>query len=403
MTAYGALLLDRRFLAFWGGFTVSAVGDATTRVALVWYVLDRTGSSESVGLLTFCFAAPVVVGGLLSGWVLDRFDRRSVLMADSVLRGVAILSVPLAEAAGSLGLAHVYAVAALHGLLMMIPLAGVPSILPSLVAPERLGAANALESLSYSMSAMIGAPLAGLLVARIGAPAVLWLDAASYFAFAALLATIRLDSGARPAGPRLRVGFGPSLRLLLGQPILLATTLMYLVLNLGGGAMLVWLPLWVAEHEGGAELYGHLLGVMALGQLISAAAVGLLPATAPQGRLICIALMALGLSVLPFVVAPAAPVLFAGMLLYGAAYAPLTVLAQTLRMRLIPAELRGRTFALLRMLMQSGGPVGGLAAGLLIPEAGISAAIVATAILALGPAAAGLLVVPLRRARASEL
>lgn len=403
MNAYGALLRDRRFLAFWGGFTVSAVGDATTRVALVWHVLDRTGSSEAIGLLTFCFAAPVVVGGLLSGWVLDRFDRRSVLIADSVLRGVAILSVPLAEAAGVLGLAHVYAVAALHGLLMMIPLAGVPSILPSLVAPERLGAANALESLSYSMSAMIGAPLAGLLVAQIGAPTVLWLDAASYFAFAALLAMIRVHDRAPSAATRAPAGYGSPLRLLLGQPILLATTLMYLVLNLGGGAMLVWLPLWVAENEGGAELYGRLLGVMALGQLVSAAAVGLLPATAPQGKLICLALMALGLSVLPFALAPAAPALFAGMLLYGAAYAPLTVLAQTLRMRLIPAELRGRTFALLRMLMQSGGPVGGLAAGLLIPQAGIAAAIVATAVLAIGPAAAGLLVVPLRRARASAL
>lgn len=403
MNGYLGLLSDRRFLAFWGGFTISAIGDATTRVAMVWYVLDRTGSSAAIGLLTFCFAAPVVVGGLVAGWVLDRFDRRGVLIADCLLRGLAILSVPLAEAAGALTLPHVYAVAALHGFLMMIPLAGVPSILPSLVPAERLGTANALESLSYSMSMMIGAPLAGLLVARLGAPAVLWLDAASYFAFAALLTTVQLGVAAPPARSRPAAGYGAPLRLLLGQPILLATTLMYLVLNLGGGALLVWLPLWVAATDGGPGLYGRLLGAMALGQLLSAAAIGLLPATAPQGRLICLALLVLGLSVLPFALAAPAPALFAGLLLYGAAYAPLTILAQTLRMRLIPAELRGRTFALLRMLMQSGGPVGGLAAGLLIPTAGLGAAILATAALAIGPALAGLLVAPLRRARAAAL
>lgn len=408
MNNYLTLLSDRRFLAFWGGFTISVTGDAMTRVALVWYVLDRTGSSEAIGLLTFCFAAPVVVGGLVAGWVLDRFDRRSVLIVDSVFRGLAVMSIPLAEAAGVLTLSQVYVVAALHGFLMMIPLAGVPSILPSIVPVERLGTANALETLSYSMSAMIGAPLAGLLVALLGAPGVLWIDAASYLVFAALLAGIRLDgpADADAVAPKARpaASYRAALRLLFGQPVLLATTLMYLVLNLGGGALLVWLPLWVAAlPHGGAELYGRLLGTMALGQLFSAALAGMLPATAPQGRLICLALLLLGLSVLPFATGAPVALLYAGMLLYGAAYSPLTILAQTLRMQLIPADLRGRTFALLRMLMQSGGPLGGLAAGLLIPVFGLTAAVAGTAMLAVAPAAAGFLVAPLRRARAADL
>jgi len=410
MRGYLRLLADRRFLAFWGGFTISVTGDAMTQVALVWYVLDRTGSSAALGLLAFCLAAPVVAGGLAAGWLLDRFDRRTVLIVDSLFRGIAVASVPAAAAAGVLTLTHVYAVATLHGFLMMIPLAGVPSILPSIVPGERLGAANALETLSYSMSSVIGAPFAGLLVAGIGAPAVLWIDAASYFAFAGLLFGIRLAEPESAAtslaagGPRTPIGYRAPVRLLLRQPVLLATTLMYCVTNIGNGALLVWLPLWVSDlPDGGAALYGRLLGAMAVGELVSSALVGLLPATAPQGRLICWALVALGLSVLPFAAGTPVPGLYAGMMLYGAAYASLTILAQTLRMRLIPAALRGRTFALLRMLMQSGRPVGGLAAGLLIPAAGLGAAILATAALAIGPATAGFLVAPLRRARAADL
>jgi hypothetical protein len=107
--------------------------------------------------------------------------------------------------------------------------------------------------------------------------------------------------------------------------------------------------------------------------------------------------------VVPFGRSPPVNLLFASIALYGAAYAPLTILAQTLRMRLIPPELRGRTFALLRMLMQSGSPVGGLVAGMLIPVADLSTTILTTAALALAPAAAGALIGPLRRARASAL
>jgi hypothetical protein len=78
-------------------------------------------------------------------------------------------------------------------------------------------------------------------------------------------------------------GYDDVLRLILAQPILLATTLMYLAFNLGGGAMLVWLPLWAESiPRGGSEIYGQLLGLMALGQLVSASATGFLPASAPK-------------------------------------------------------------------------------------------------------------------------
>jgi MFS family permease len=357
-------------------------------------------------LLAFCSTAPIVVGGLVAGWALDRFDRRTLLILDSVFRGLAVASVPVAEAVGVLTLPHIYAVALVHGFLMMIPLAGVPSILPSIVPAERLGTANALEILSYTMSGVIGAPLAGVLVAHIGAPGVLWVDAGSYLAFALLLTAVQLGprAASTPGAAVPSVGYGAALKLVLAQPILLATTLMYLVFNLGGGALLVWLPLWAASMPGGgAEVYGELLGVMALGQLVSAVAAGFLPATAPQGRLICLALVPAGIAVIPFAMSPPLALLFIGMALYGAAYAPLTILAQTLRMKLIPPELRGRSFALLRMLMQAGNPIGGLLAGLLVPLAGLPAAILATSLLAISPAVAGAMVAPLRRARASAL
>ena len=84
-----------------------------------------------------------------------------------------------------LALWHVYAVAAVYGFLMMIPLAGGPTIVPTLVPREQLPTANALEMLSFTLGGVIGPPLAGLLIARTGAPNVVILDVRNRFESAA--------------------------------------------------------------------------------------------------------------------------------------------------------------------------------------------------------------------------
>jgi hypothetical protein len=92
-----------------------------------------------------------------------------VLVADNLVRGLAVASVPIAAAAGVLVPAQLYVVAAIYGLLNMISLAGIPSILPSLVDEEDLSTANAMETISYGLGGIAGPALAGLLVGLFGA------------------------------------------------------------------------------------------------------------------------------------------------------------------------------------------------------------------------------------------
>jgi hypothetical protein len=122
----------------------------------------------------------------------------------------------------------------------------------------------------------------------------------------------------------------------------------------------------------------------------------------PLGTLICLSQVCAGLALLG-VLATAragAGVLGAGaaLVLWGAASAPLTIWAQTIRMRIIPEALRGRVFALLRTVMQGGRPAGALAAGYLLPLLGVSAMIGLSALLAGAPGAAGSRVRALREA-----
>ncbi|MBM3570603.1 MAG: MFS transporter [Alphaproteobacteria bacterium] len=396
---YAEVLAQPAFRRFWIGFLLSTLGNEFTRVAFVWFVYRKTGSAEALGILMVCMTAPILIGGFLAGWLLDAFDRRRVLIADALIRGVAMAVVPLLYAFDRLEVWHVYLAGAIYGFLMMIELAGTPSLIPSLVAPARLAVANALEMLGYTLAGVIGPVLAGVLIAAIGAPLTVMVDVAAYLLFAALLAGLKIPPSATATAASSRRGYGGTASMLAGNSVLLSTTLMFCVFNIGGGMQGVWLPILVDRHlGGGSEAYGALLGLLASGQTVSTLLAGALASRLPLGSAICAAQFAAGMTLVPIFLWPSAVTVALGMFAFGLASAPLTIWAQTLRMAIIPAEMRGRAFALLRLIMQGGRPLGGIVAGLLTPMVGALGTVVAAAALAGLPAIAGLFVRGLRQA-----
>jgi len=399
---YQAIFREAAFRWFWLGFTGSALGDTMTRVALTWFVYQATGSAAALGGLLVAYSGPIIVGGLVAGWLLDRYDRRQVMFVDSVVRGIAVSAIPLLFIVGRLQVWHVYVVAAVYGSLMMISLAGGPALVPSLVRREQLATANALESLGFTVSSIVGPLVAGLLIARFGVALVVTIDAASYFFFALALRHVwRLVPG-KPRGPgSASAGLREAFQLLRGNPILQTTTLMYMGFNFGGGLLYVGLPILASTRlAGGAELYGVLLGALGAGQLIGAIAAGAVDVSLPLGLLICLTQFLSGVALLLLPLEASSAVLVGlSLAFYGLFSAPLTVWAQTLRMSIIPEHVRGRTFALLRTLMQGTGPVGGAAAGFILPIVGLLPLLALSGILTGVPGLVGSSVDKLRQAR----
>ncbi|OHV45477.1 hypothetical protein BCD48_22595 [Pseudofrankia sp. BMG5.36] len=346
----------------WIGATVSAAGDAASWVALVAFVFGRPHGS--VALLAALYTAPVAVGGLVAGWALDRYDRRWLLAGDSLLRAAVFGSVPLAAVAGGLGTTQLYLVAAMYGLLKMISLAGFPALIPSLVAPGQLMAANALESVSFGIAGLVGAVAAGFSVALVGPGYVVAFDALSYLAFACCLLGTRGLAGTRPSRGGVAAGGGlrPVLRLIAGQPVLRDTTVMFALFNIGEGALLVVLPRRAVEYGLGAGGYGYLVAAMTGGELLAALTL-LRGAWRPSlTRSIMAASLLAAATVLALLV-PSRWAALVGLVGLGGCAAAMTTWAQTLRMAAAPAGTHGRLFGLLRTLMQATPPLGaGLAA-----------------------------------------
>jgi len=400
MSMRRALRSDGGFGVFWLSFSLSVLGDAITRTTLVWYVFDLTGSSVSLGWLSFCFTAPVVIGGMTAGWLLDRYDRRTIMVIDSLTKSLLVMSVPVLAAVNSMPLWYVYLVASLFGFLMMIPLAGVPSLLPAMVARSDLNAANALESIGYTTGGVLGPPLAGLLIVQVGPLEALYVDGVTYLVFAWAVWRCR----ARQEDRRSETGGETSLlaaaRVIARSPILVSTTLMYLVFNVGLGALLVLVPVFAdTVLGGGPELYGLLLSCIAIGELVSSMTVGTVRLPLPEGLAICLAALLSGGAVAGIAFSPNSLGAAIGLALYGAFSAPLTIWGQTLRMKIIPPSFHGRCFAIMRTMMQSGGPLGGVSAGLAVPLLGVRAALAGIAVITSLVGTLGLTIAKLRQAQ----
>jgi MFS family permease len=350
-----------------------------------------------------------VVGGLAAGVLLDRFDPRLVMAIDSLGRGLLMASVPVLEALGGVSTWWLYVVAAGYGLLKMVPLAGVPALIPALLDDAALTTANALESISYGVGGIVGPALAGVLIALVGPAAVIGIDAATYFIFLGALLLMR--PLARPSTPRPAAGpastrgpgLGAAARVILTSPAIVATTLMFMAANVGEGIFAVVMPFYaVTVLEGAATEYGLILGVFSVGILVGSILVGAVGTPARLGRAIAAAQAVAGVVLLGYLARPDLLPALAIAGLFGLAGSPLTIWAQTLRMRLIPPELRGRVFAILRTLMQSTAPAGGLIAGVLVAGGGIEAAVVAAAVVTSVPGALGMLVPALGPAAAGS-
>jgi MFS family permease len=401
LAKYRDVFALKDFRRFWIGASLSMFGDSMTRMAFIWFVYDQTKSAAALGILMICYTGPVLVGGLIAGWALDRFERRHVMIADCLLRGSAIALVPIFHWLGILALWHVYAAAAVYGFLMMVSLAGIPTMIPSLVGERQLNTANALEILSYTISGIAGPALAGVLIAAIGAPATVLVDVASYFLFAFALYGMRVAPAIQPASETPSPqGLGGAIRLLLGNPVLASITLMFIVFSMGMGAIIVWLPIYVThELGGGSALYGLLLAASALGESTSALGLGALGGNRGLGLKIMASQFLAGLSILLVALVPELGAAAIGLFLVGFFDSPLTIWAQTLRMAIIPPALRGRVFALIRLSIQGFGPVGSALAGFLLPVLGMGATIMLSAAAIGLPGVAGLAVGPLRRAQ----
>lgn len=271
------LLRNRPFVMFCGSQTVSATGDAVSLVALPLLVLDATGSVATMGLVTAAGTAGYVVAGAFGGVVVDRFDRRRLMVVTSVLQALAYLSVPVAWAVAP-QVWLLFVVAPVGAVLGMTFQVGYVAVLPALVADDQLTSANGMLQSGLAAGGIGGSAAAGVLCAVLGPAAAVGVDAGTFVVPALGVLAIRLPGPARPAdsaGSLRWPDYVAGLRFLWATPVLRALTVLLSVqtfVTLGVTDLLIF----QLRHDLGqpTPVVGYVLTAASSGALVAGLVVG---------------------------------------------------------------------------------------------------------------------------------
>jgi predicted MFS family arabinose efflux permease len=183
---------NRNFRLLWFGQTVSQLGDWFNVVALYALLFELTGSATAVAGLMVMQLLPIALVGPVSGVIVDRFDRRRIMIAADLLRGVAVLGLLLVRSSDTVWLAYAVTgvMVACSGFFEPARSATVPSIVP----PDQLVAANAISTGTWSAMLAIGASLGGGVTVLWGRDAAFIINALSFFASAWFLWRMRVPA-----------------------------------------------------------------------------------------------------------------------------------------------------------------------------------------------------------------
>ncbi|MGP8074977.1 MAG: MFS transporter [Thermoplasmata archaeon] len=365
-----------RFTRLWSARVVSRFGSALSYVVLIWLTYAETGSSLAVAYVGLAEFIPTVAVGLFSGALVDRFDRRRVIVLSVLGRSAAMGGLVVTLELFGFRLPFILLASVVFSILATFFGPGSQALLPEIVPRDSLADANGLFESSEAIVGIVGSSLAGVFIVIVGAVPSLGIDAASYLVAALFIALIGGTSVSRaPPVDRpsllgeVREGLA-YLRRALG---LLEVTVAALVLNFWFAFVLTFLVIYTTELlHGSAVVFGALETLIAGGWGIGGLLVGRLRLTRYTGRLWVYSAFVEGGAIVAMVLVPRLAVAVPLFLAVGILQGVLNVAGSSTVQAVVPERLQGRYFATENMVSFAAIPAAQIAGGVLILLHGIS-------------------------------
>ncbi len=344
-------LKQRDFRLLWSGMTVSLIGDGIFIVALAWQVYELSDAPTALSLVGLAMTIPNVLFLLVGGVVSDRFDRRRVLIAADLIRGIAVAAMGALSLSGHLELWHLMVLAAIYGGGTAFFGPAFDAIVPDLVATDLLIQANALDQFVRPAAWRLAGPaIGGFLVASSTGGAFL-VDAATFAtSIVALLFMSPHPIEASPEGTattaivEIREGFRFVRARVWLWGTLLAAAFAYLLFI---GPQEVLLPLLVKDRWGGNPLsLGFILAMGGVGAIGAALFMGRRGAPRRFITFMYVAWTMSTLAVAGYGLAHAPWQAMLACFLFNALETGGTIVWATTKQRLVPRHLLGRVSSL---------------------------------------------------------
>ncbi|MFZ0198114.1 MAG: MFS transporter [Candidatus Sulfotelmatobacter sp.] len=374
-------LRHRNFRLYFSGQSISLVGTWMTRVATSWLVYRLTGSALLLGVVGFAGQIPTFLLAPFAGVLVDRLNRRKMLVWTQALAGLQSLALAALTIAKVINIQEVIWLSVVQGLINAFDMPGRQAFLVQMVEDKQdLGNAIALNSSMVNMARLVGPALAGLVIAAVGEGYCFLIDGISYLAVIASLLMMRLNVA--PA----RLSVAPMLEQLKEgwtyvhtfRPIR-TILLLFALISLMGMPFMVLMPIFASKVlHGGPHTLGFLLAASGVGALISAISLALRKSVRGLTTMIQISAGLFGVGLICFGLSRVLPLSLFLMLIVGFGMMQGLAASNTVIQTLVPEDKRGRVMSYYTMAFVGMTPFGSLLAGALAHRVGAPHAVMIT-------------------------
>lgn len=413
----GRLFQTRPLGWLWAGQLVSQAGDAVFDIGLLWLLLELTGSSATTGLIAMAAYLPSLLFGMFSGALVDRFDRRTLLLVSDGARFLVVLAIPLLYYLDGLDALVLGLLTFSRALFSTVFNPARDALIPSLVPPSGLLAANSLIQTCWQFGLLLGPGLAGLLIPFTGEVHLFTADALSYlasFCFLWLLpaalpratqpGTRTVDHGrranllsaGRQAMADVNLGLARAWRDRRIAVLLGVTAVDNLFIM---GPAIIGTPLFVRQVLGqGSGAYALAMTAYALGMLTGTVLLNRFGRRFSLSHILLWGIVLDGLTFLPLLWVDSFAGLYTTLFVHSLVIPMIVVARPTLVQRLVEPAMQGRIFSLIGVCVTGLSALSVALTGWVCTRLPVNRVFGAIAILAAATGAAGWLVKEFRQA-----
>jgi MFS family permease len=372
-------LRHRNFRLFFGGQSISLIGTWMTRVATSWLVYRLTKSSLLLGTVGFAGQIPTFLFAPLAGVIVDRIDRRKVLVWTQALAMIQSLALAWLTLTHRINIAEILVLSSMQGIINAFDMPGRQSFMVKMVEDRAdLSNAIAINSSMVNVARLIGPSLAGLLIAATNEGWCFLVDGVSYVAVIASLLMMRV---AATDEPHVRTSMLAQLRegwnYVAGFAPIRTILLLFALLSLMGWPFMVLMPIFAAQVlHGGPHTLGFLMGAVGVGSLVSALSLVMRRSVRGLGKMIPIAATAFGVGLICFGLSTNLWLSMLLLLVAGFGMMQGLTASNTIIQTLVEEKMRGRVMSYYTMAFVGMAPFGSLLAGALAHAIGAARTVI---------------------------
>ena len=358
---------------------ISLVGNVLSAIAIPWFVLQTTGSATQTGITGFFNVLPVVLAGFLGGTLVDRLGYKRTSIISDLASGVTVALIPLLYFTIGLQFWQLMVLVFLGALLDTPGGTARSALIPELaeMAHMPIERATSLIHIIERGARLVGAPLAGLLIAWMGTENVLWLDAISFFVSAAIIGVvIKVQKPVQHAEveksgkyfDELREG----LKFIYNDKLVLAIVVMIMLTNfLDAIYSGVVQPVFVKQVYGRALDLGLLIAASGAGAVIGALIFSAIGPRLPRHAIFVFGFVLTSLRFFLFATYPSIWIAIPFVVIASVGAGPLNPIIGAVEFERVPKNMRGRVGGAIGAGAWSAMPLGMLIGGVLTEQLGV--------------------------------